>query len=86
MAESRVRIGSDGALSPDDVARRTFGTSRRGFDPSDVRGFLEAVAGELRRLHQRIEELEAASPGSPSPSPVASPLASSPGESPPPPP
>src|SRR5258708_16095748 len=65
MTESRVRIGSEGALSPDDVARRSFGTSRRGFDPSDVRAFLETVAGELRRLHQRIDELEAtASPAS----------------------
>jgi DivIVA domain-containing protein len=67
MSESRVRIGSEGALSADDVARRTFATSRRGFDPSDVRGFLEAVAGELRRLHQRIEELEGPGSGGPAP-------------------
>jgi DivIVA domain-containing protein len=47
-------------LSPEDVAHRGFATVRRGFDQHDVRAFLEAVAAELRRLRDRVNELDPA--------------------------
>ncbi len=48
MAEDRpIAISSSGRLGPDEVARHTFGTARRGFDPAEVRAFLEDVAREL---------------------------------------
>ncbi|HEX9994925.1 MAG TPA: DivIVA domain-containing protein [Acidimicrobiales bacterium] len=44
-------------LSPDGIARRSFSTSFRGFDQLEVRGFLNAVAGELASLLDRQEQL-----------------------------
>jgi DivIVA domain-containing protein len=44
-------------LSADGIARRTFSTSFRGFDQLEVRGFLNAVAGELRSLVDRQGQL-----------------------------
>jgi DivIVA domain-containing protein len=39
------------------VARHTFGTSRRGFDPSEVRAYLEMVGAELVVALEREREL-----------------------------
>lgn len=58
MPEERLRsIGSPSRLVPDDVARHTFGSVRRGFDPSEVRAYLESVAVGLRAMAEREEEL-----------------------------
>jgi DivIVA domain-containing protein len=46
-----------GSLTPDEVRRRGFPTSFRGFDTGEVRAYLESVAGELTRLAQREDEL-----------------------------
>src|SRR5687768_9909959 len=60
-----------GPLNPEDVGRRRFSTSFRGFDQHEVRAYLNQVADELARLRARQEELrlqlEAAS-RAPSPS------------------
>ena len=47
-------------LTPDDVAAKRFGTVRfkEGYDELEVDAFLEEVEAELRRLNQRIAELE----------------------------
>lgn len=55
--DRRLSIASTSRLSPDDVARHTFATSRRGFEPSEVRAFLEAVARELHAAAAREREM-----------------------------
>ena len=45
--------------SPTSVAEAAFSTSRRGFNPDEVRAFLVAVAAELSRLTERERQLEA---------------------------
>ncbi|GAC1314470.1 MAG: hypothetical protein NVSMB12_07750 [Acidimicrobiales bacterium] len=45
--------------SGDEVGRRTFSTSFRGFDQGEVRAYLEVVAAEFAGLQARIAELEA---------------------------
>ena len=58
MPEDRpVSITSSLRLAPDDVARHTFGSVRRGFDPTEVRAYLESVAAGLRTVAEREEEL-----------------------------
>jgi DivIVA domain-containing protein len=51
-----MTISSSSHLAPDEVARHTFATSRRGFDPDEVRGYLENLAKGLRELAQREQE------------------------------
>ena len=48
------------ALTPEDVADRSFPNAFRGFDPVEVRSFLGRVADELRATAQREEELRTA--------------------------
>ena len=49
MPEERLlSISSSSHLTPDDVARHSFGTVRRGFDPGEVRAYLESIATGLR--------------------------------------
>ena len=55
--DRRLSISSSSSLSPDEVARHTFGTVRRGFDPSEVRAFLDYVADALRVAAEREIEL-----------------------------
>ena len=58
MTEDRpIAISSSGRLGPDEVARHTFGTARRGFDPTEVRAFLEEVARELASGQEREQQL-----------------------------
>ena len=58
MPEERlVSITSSLHLAPDDVARHTFGSVRRGFDPNEVRAYLESVAAGLRTVGEREQEL-----------------------------
>ncbi len=55
--DRRLTISSTSRLSPDDVARHTFATSRRGFEPAEVRTFLEMVARELQAAAARERDL-----------------------------
>jgi DivIVA domain-containing protein len=48
---------STSRLPATEIARRSFGTTRRGFDPEEVRPFLEAVARELLAAERREQEL-----------------------------
>ena len=58
MPEERlVSISSSSHLAPDDVARHTFGSVRRGFDPNEVRAYLESLAVSLRTVAEREQQL-----------------------------
>jgi DivIVA domain-containing protein len=48
-----VSIATNSSANPDDIARRTFPTARRGVDADAVRRYLEAVAQEMRELLDR---------------------------------
>jgi DivIVA domain-containing protein len=58
--ERRMTITSSPHLTPDDVARHTFASVRRGFDPAEVRDYLESIATGLRGLAEREQELQGA--------------------------
>jgi len=58
--ERRLTITSSSHLAPDDVARHTFASVRRGFDPTEVRDYLESIATGLRSHVEREHELLAA--------------------------
>jgi DivIVA domain-containing protein len=56
--ERRITISPKSSrLHPDDVARRTFATSRRGFDPAEVRAYLESLAREFETAVEREQQL-----------------------------
>ena len=58
MPEERLlSISSSSHLTPDDVARHSFGTVRRGFDPNEVRAYLESLAASLRGVAERERAL-----------------------------
>ena len=44
--------------SPAAVAGASFGISRKGFDPDEVRAFLRAVSAEMTRLEQQVATLQ----------------------------
>ena len=52
-----MSISSSSHLTPDDVARHSFGTVRRGFDPNEVRAYLESLAVSLRVVAERERQL-----------------------------
>ncbi len=52
-----MSISSSSHLTPDDVARHSFGTVRRGFDPNEVRAYLESLAVSLRGVADRERQL-----------------------------
>jgi len=54
-----VAESTDPASSGDAVGRRTFSTSFRGFDQTEVRAYLRVLAGEFSALRARVAELEA---------------------------
>ncbi len=54
--EDRVPISSS-RLTSADVARASFSPTRRGYDPREVRSYLEQVARELSGAERRIAEL-----------------------------
>lgn len=54
--EDRVPISSS-RLTSGDVARASFSPTRRGYDPREVRSYLEQVARELAGSERRIAEL-----------------------------
>ncbi len=55
--DRRLTISSTGRLHPDEIARRTFGTARRGFEVAEVRGFLEQVARDMAAMEERERDL-----------------------------
>src|SRR5208282_2717690 len=58
--DRRLTITTSSRLHPDEVARHTFGTARRGFDPAEVRVFLEQIAHDMESMADRETELRAA--------------------------
>jgi DivIVA domain-containing protein len=50
-------VRSPRALSPEDVRRQHFTVRFRGLDPYEVRGFLNALADDLARLHEQVTAL-----------------------------
>ena len=52
-----MTITSSPHLTADDVARHTFASVRRGFDPAEVRDYLESIATGLRGMAEREQEL-----------------------------
>jgi DivIVA domain-containing protein len=58
MPEDRpLSISTSSQVSPDEVARRTFRAVRRGFDPEEVRTYLEEVARQLRSFAERESDI-----------------------------
>ena len=58
MREEQPRtILSTTGITPEEVLRRTFDSTRRGFDPAAVRTFLDQVARELSAQAAREQEL-----------------------------
>jgi DivIVA domain-containing protein len=55
--ERRMTSTSSHHMVPDDVARHTFASVRRGFDPAEVRDYLESMAAGLQAQAQREKEL-----------------------------
>ncbi len=55
--ERRLTITSSSHLAPDEVARHTFASVRRGFDPTEVRDYLESLAAGLRAQAEHEQEL-----------------------------
>src|SRR5271156_4245478 len=55
--DRRLSITSSFHLAPDDVARHTFASVRRGFDANEVRTYLESVAAGLQGIAEREREL-----------------------------
>lgn len=55
--ERRVSISPSSHLAPDEVARHSFGSVRRGYDTSEVRAYLESIAVGLRGLAEREAQL-----------------------------
>src|SRR5664279_4355130 len=55
--ERRMTITSSPHLAPDDVARHTFASVRRGFDTDEVRDYLESIAIALRGVADRERQL-----------------------------
>jgi DivIVA domain-containing protein len=58
--DRRLTISTSSRLHPDEVARHTFGTARRGFDPAEVRVYLGQIAHEMEAAADREEELRTA--------------------------
>jgi DivIVA domain-containing protein len=56
--DRRVVITSEPHLTPEEVARRTFGTVFRGFDPNEVKSYLRRVSEELGVARERQRHVE----------------------------
>ncbi len=52
-----MSISSSPHLAPDDVARHSFSSVRRGFDPNEVRAYLESIAAGLREIAEHERQL-----------------------------
>lgn len=58
MLTMALQLSPPDPASPDDIAAASFTTSRKGYNPGEVREFLRMVAAELARLHERERALE----------------------------
>jgi len=45
-------------IKPSDILEREFNKTLRGYDPVEVRFFLEMLADEFKKLEERLQELE----------------------------
>jgi cell division septum initiation protein DivIVA len=52
-----VSISSSTSLNPDEIARRSFPTARKGIDADAVRRYLESIADDVRSLLEREAQL-----------------------------
>src|SRR5580700_7789926 len=59
MPEGRPTISSS-RVSTGDIARHSFAIVRRGFDPDEVKAYLQTVARSIEALEQREQELREA--------------------------
>ncbi|HWF15849.1 MAG TPA: DivIVA domain-containing protein [Acidimicrobiales bacterium] len=59
MADVRPPISSS-RIATGDIARHSFAIVRRGFDPDEVRSYLQSVSRSLEALEEREQELRAA--------------------------
>jgi DivIVA domain-containing protein len=59
MADVRPPISSS-RIATGDIARHSFAIVRRGFDPDEVRSYLQSVSRSLEGLEEREQELRAA--------------------------
>jgi len=57
MADDRIVISSEPAVTPDEITRRSFPVVFRGYDQDQVRRFLKKVGDELSAARQREQEL-----------------------------
>src|SRR5579875_952668 len=53
-------MGPDASLTPELIQAQSFTTAFRGFDPAEVRSFLNRVSTEMRAWRERAEQLESA--------------------------
>lgn len=58
-ASQHQRISTSGALSPTEIAERSFAVARKGLSPTEVRSFLRRVADSLGASQQREQDLRA---------------------------
>lgn len=72
MPEDRIVISSEAQLTAEEIARRSFATSFRGFDAPEVRSFLRRVSEAFadlqareRELRRRLEEAQRAPAAAP---------------------
>ena len=45
-------------IKPSDILEREFNKTLRGYDPVEVRFFLEMLADEFKKLEEKLQELE----------------------------
>src|SRR5437764_1702346 len=60
MADDRIVISSEPAVTPDDLTRRSFPVVFRGYDQDQVRRFLKKAGEELAAVRQREQEMRRA--------------------------
>ena len=58
MSSPRLPLSSRPAFLPDEVARREFATVFRGYDPAEVRSFLNQLSEQIVETADRVAELQ----------------------------
>lgn len=58
MSSPRLPLSSRPAFLPDEVARREFATVFRGYDPAEVRSFLNQMSEQIVETADRVAELQ----------------------------
>jgi DivIVA domain-containing protein len=57
MPEERPTITSSARINPTEIGRHSFAIIRRGFDPQEVRNFLDQIAREFESFERREQDL-----------------------------